>query len=92
MSGTLCTQPPKLPLGAGRDHTQTSLFLQHKGGDGESAKGKTCQPFPSGEASCSRTAARLGCWQHGPAGSSALLLLLFRGWGLLLSSVGAGHH
>lgn len=27
-----------------------------------------------------------------PAGSSALLLLLFRGWGLLLSSVGAGHH
>lgn len=52
----MCTQGLELLLGAGQDHTQTSLFLQHKGGDRVPGKGKSCLLFTPGEASCSHKA------------------------------------
>lgn len=75
-------------------HTQTSLFLQHKGGDRASGKGKSYSFFPPGEVSCSHTAVCLGLPAAAPllANFSAPLLLPLGGWDSLLSSVGVEHH
>lgn len=73
---------------------KTSLFLQHKGGDRVSGKGKSYLFFPPGEASCIHTAACLGL----PAAAallarfSAPLLLPLGGWDSLLSSLRVEHH